>query len=101
MNESVATILNKTKELEEELKNTGLWQRDMPEWVHGYDANNISNTNFAQWLQFVFVPNHMHTQKLISIAEKKLIVPHAIKYFGDDVRKGKLLKILIEIDSLL
>ena len=49
MSEAVTTILNKTKELEEELKNTGLWQKDMPEWVHGYDANNISNKNFAQF----------------------------------------------------
>jgi hypothetical protein len=35
------------------------------------------------------------------MVEKKMIVPHAIKFFGDDVKKGKLLQILIEIDSLL
>ena len=102
MTEIMHTIITKTEELEEELKINGLWQNDMPDWVKGYDdKNNISTTDFSQWLQFVFVPNHLQTHNIISIAEKKLIVPNAIKYFGDDVKKGKLLQILIELDSLL
>ena len=28
------------QKLEEELKTTGLWQKDMPAWVQGYDDNN-------------------------------------------------------------
>ncbi len=96
------TLMAKTGELEEELKKTGLWQKDMPAWVQGYDDNgSITKSNFAQWLQFVFVPNHLQKNISLSAPEKKLIVPQAIKYFGDDVNKGKLLQILIEIDSLL
>ncbi len=96
------TIIHKTEELEEELRNTGLWQRDMPSWVHGFDeSTGISATNFAEWLQFVFVPNHLKKNKALPATGEHLIVPHALKYFGDDVRKGKLLQILIEIDSLL
>jgi hypothetical protein len=38
---------------------------------------------------------------MIPVAEKQLLVPHAVKYFGDEVIKGKLLQILIEIDALL
>jgi|SRR5436190_15471448 len=102
MIELVNTITAKTVELEEELKATGLWQHNIPGWVHGYDDGSImGKTDFAQWLQFVFIPNHLHKNKMIPAAEKNLIVPHAIKFFGDDVRKGKLLQILIEIDSLL
>lgn len=102
MIELVNTITTKTMELEEELKATGLWQTTTPAWVHWYDDNSsIAKTDFAQWLQFVFIPNHLHKNKMMPAAEKKLIVPHAVKYFGDDVRKGKLLQILIEIDSLL
>lgn len=89
-------------ELEAELKATGLWQHNTPAWVHWYnDESSIGQTDFAQWLQFVFIPNHLHKNKMMIAAEKNLIVPHAIKYFGDDVRKGKLLQILIEIDALL
>ena len=92
----------KTGELEAELKATGLWQKNMPAWVQGYDeSRSITETDFAQWLQFVFVPNHLQKNNTLPPAEKKLIVPQAIKYFGDDVNKGKLLQILIEIDSLL
>jgi len=102
MKEPVNTIVAKTEELEEELKATGLWQQHIPAWVHRYDEeNSIEKKDFAQWLQFVFIPNHLQKNKMIPVAEKNLIVPHAVKYFGDDVRKGKLLRILIEIDSLL
>jgi len=102
MTELMDAITTKTRELEIELKAVGLWQRDMPDWVHWYDdSRESSTTDFAQWLQFVFIPNHFKKSNVISVDEKKMIVPHAIKFFGDDVRKGKLLQILIEIDSLL
>ena len=102
MTDPVNTITGKTIELEEELKATGLWQNSTPAWVHWYDdSNSIGKNDFAQWLQFVFIPNHLHKNKMIPASEKKLLVPHAIKYFGDDVKKGKLLRILIEIDALL
>ena len=102
MPELTATITAKTAELEQELKLTGLWQKEMPAWVHGYaDSNGMATTNFAQWLQFVFIPNHLQKNKALAANEKKLMVPHAIRFFGNDVQKGNLLQILIEIDSLL
>ena len=100
--ETKPILLNKTRQLEEELKAAGLWQKDMPTWVHEYDHRyNMQKVNFAQWLQFVFIPNHLKKNINISATEKKLIVPQAMKYFGDDVKKGNLLQILIEIDALL
>ena len=102
MNEPVNTVACKTVELEDELKAAGLWLNDTPAWVHWYnDESSIAKTDFAQWLQFVFIPNHLHKQKLIPVAKNKLLVPQAIKFFGDDVKKGKLLQILIELDALL
>jgi uncharacterized protein YqcC (DUF446 family) len=102
MIELANTVIAKTSELEQELKATGLWQNEVPAWVHWYDdSSSIANTNFAQWLQFVFIPNHLQKNKAIPVSQKTLIVPHAIKYFGNDVNKGKLLRILIEIDALL
>jgi hypothetical protein len=29
------------------------------------------------------------------------VVPQAIHYFGDDIKKGKLLELLIELDALI
>ena len=95
-------IINTTIELEHELKNAGLWKRNTPPWVGGFDdCFNSSKVDFAEWLQFVFIPNHLQKSNMISVAEKKVIVPHAIKFFGDDVKKGNLLRIFIELDSLL
>jgi uncharacterized protein YqcC (DUF446 family) len=95
-------IIDKTNELEEELKSTGLWKKNTPAWVEGFDDSfNSSKADFAEWLQFVFVPNHLLKNKNISVEEKNFLVPHAIKFFGNDVKKGKLLQILIELDSLL
>jgi uncharacterized protein YqcC (DUF446 family) len=89
-------------ELEKELKTTGLWQTATPAWVHGYyDKDSINQSDFAQWLQFVFIPNHQQNQLINPIAAKRLLVPQAIRYFGNDLQKGKLLRLLIEIDSLL
>jgi len=102
MTGSATELISKTNELEEELKATGLWINEIPSWVMGYDESAIlSNADFAQWLQFVFIPNHLQRVKPIPLPEKKLIVPNAIKYFGNDVNKGKLLRILVEIDALL
>jgi uncharacterized protein YqcC (DUF446 family) len=102
MPDHVNLIILKTHELEEELKLNGLWQNELPEWVTAFDKNSIiSITDFAQWLQYIFIPNHLHKIKNIALAEKKLIGPQAMKYFGDDVKKGRLLQILVEIDALL
>jgi uncharacterized protein YqcC (DUF446 family) len=98
----LSNIIDKTNELEEELKSTGLWKKNIPTWVQGFDASfSVTHADFAEWLQFVFVPNHLLQNKNISLEEKNFLVPHAIKFFGDDVKKGRLLQILIEIDSLL
>lgn len=96
------TIRNKTKELKIELKHHGLWQSDIPVWVHTYDDSFIIyETHFAQWLQFVFVPNHLQNNIPIPASAKKMLVTNAVKYFGNHLKQGKLLQILIEIDSLI
>lgn len=91
------------QELEQEMKRLNLWQKEPPAWVNYFDEKIlISGQHFAQWLQYVFVPNHLQRSMADApIKDRKMLVPAALKFFGDDVRKGKLLQILIEIDSLL
>jgi len=103
MKEPDVDIVDKIMELETEMKTTGLWQKETPAWVNHFEEKILTQgKDFAQWLQFVFIPNHAQKiQSLSVINDKKMIVPPAIKFFGNDVHKGKLLQILIEIDSLL
>lgn len=103
MTKEDSLLTDKIKELEQEMKNTSIWQKDAPGWVNYFEEKIfVDGKDFAQWLQYVFIPNH--TQKPMqysSIKEKKMIVLPAIKFFAADVHKGRLLQILIEIDSLL
>ncbi len=103
MTKEETLLNNKIHELEQEMKNKGLWQKEAPDWVNYFEEKIFAERkDFAEWLQFVFIPNHLNlSAQLSAVKEKRFIVPAAIKFFGDDVHKGKLLQILIEIDSLL
>ena len=102
MTEQSNPVIAKTHELEEELKRNGLWQNTTPAWVSAFDENSeIVVTDFAQWLQYIFIPNHLHPITTSTRNERKLIGPPALKYFGDSATQGKLLQLIIEIDSLL
>jgi len=90
--------LYKTAEINDELKKIGLWKKTEPAWVKDYEANTkIIHNDFAEWLQFVYLPNCMQNKG----SSNASIVPQAMKYFGDDVKKGKLLQLLIELDALI
>ncbi len=102
MNEQECQVAEKITELEKELQQTGLWQKAMPQWVQSFEENGLNNAaDFAQWLQFVFIPNHLEGRHYAGAYDKKFIVPAAIKFFGNDLQKGKLMQLLIEIDSLI
>jgi uncharacterized protein YqcC (DUF446 family) len=92
------SMARKIDEITHELKQAGLWKKNTPNWVTDYEEKMIgTEQQFLEWLQFVYLPNYTKA----GAAEKKHIVPQAIKFFGEDVQKGKLLQLLIELDSLL
>lgn len=103
MTKEGTSLTDKINELELEMKRKGLWQKETPDWVNYFEEKIfIDGKDFAEWLQYVFIPNHLNlSAQLSAVKEKRFIVPAAIKFFGDDVHKGMLLQILIEIDSLL
>jgi uncharacterized protein YqcC (DUF446 family) len=89
----------KITEIRSELKAAGLWKKKIPAWVTDYEEKIIADENdFAEWLQFIYLPNCA----TVNVMDKKTyIVPQAMKFFGEDVKKGKLLQLLIELDALL
>ena len=91
-------LSGKISEIIHELKQHELWKRQVPEWVTDFShIGFLGEEDFAGWLQFVFLPNLQHSSMS---DQKKMVAPQAIKFFGEDVRKGKLLQLLIELDSL-
>ncbi|MBL7729843.1 MAG: YqcC family protein [Chitinophagaceae bacterium] len=92
------TAEQKTAEIVNELKKTGLWKKQMPAWVTDYEEKRIANvSDFSEWLQFIYLPN---CKGVSAMNKKKFIVPQAVKFFGEDVKKGRLLQLLIELDAL-
>jgi len=95
-------IAEKINDVRNEMRSTGLWKNETPAWVKEFEKRTISNLeDFSGWLQFVYLPNRIQdAESRQPVIEKIYIVPQAVKYFGSDLKKGKLLQLLIELDSL-
>ena len=95
-------IAEKINEVREEMKRTGIWKMQPPAWVKEFDKKNIATgEDFSEWLQFVYLPNRVQeTGSRQQVIDKIYIVLQAAKFFGCDIKKGKLLQLLIELDSL-
>jgi hypothetical protein len=96
-------ISYKVKEVIEELKRTDLWKIQAPQWVNEYQEMSIkTEQDFAYWLQFICLPNLLpQSGNRNTGLSKNYIVPQAMKFFSDDVKKGKLLQLLVELDALI
>ena len=96
-------ITDKVTAIKNEMKLTGLWKKQLPVWVNEYSEQNIiTEQDFAEWLQFIYLPNIIQPENRHSmITTENYIVPQAMKFFGADMQKGKLLQLLVELDSLV
>ena len=98
----VDTMNGKVSEIIDELKATGLWRKEPPLWVSDYQQRDIANDHeFLEWLQFVYLPNLFPLAGNHNILlTKNYVAPQAVKFFNGDIKKGKLLQLLIELDAL-
>lgn len=90
-------LTEKIAEVYAELKRTALWKTDVPEWVHHYQRVPETQVEFSEWLQFVFLPNKEHGNNTIIATG---IAPQAVRFYGREISKGKLLQLLVELDSM-
>ncbi len=98
-NRSIRTKINEVKE---EMRKADIWKNETPPWVLEFEKRMITTgDDFIEWLQFVYLPNRMQeTETKLQVYEKKYIVPQAMTFFGSDIKKGRLLQLLIELDAL-
>ncbi len=96
------SITEKITEVREEMKRTSLWKNETPAWVKEFEKRTINTgEEFIEWLQFVYLPNRMQeAESKQPVFEKKYIVPQVMIFFGSDIKKGRLLQLLIELDAL-
>ena len=76
-------LKEKLSELREELIRSGLWRKNMPEWVTDYEKKEIhSHHDFAEWLQFVYIPNFLEQSEIpIMLPSKKICSAPGKKVF--------------------
>lgn len=76
-------LSHKIQELIQEMKITSLWQKEIQNWVNNFEKIIFNDSrDFAQWLQYVFIPNQTNNVSQYSaVKERKLIVQPAIKIF--------------------
>lgn len=90
-------LTDKIAEVYEELKRTSLWKHEVPEWVNQYKTVPCTEVEFSEWMQFVFLPNKLHGNKMKATGN---IAPQAMQFYGKELDKSKLLQLLVELDSL-
>ena len=95
-------ITKKIHEVREEMRRTDIWKNEAPAWVNDFEKRVINTgEDFVEWLQFVYLPNRVQeTESTRSVHERIYIGPQAVRFFSSDIKKGKLLQLLIELDAL-
>lgn len=88
----------KVQEVIKELKRTGLWKNEIPEWVSRFDPSGgpSNGPEFTDWLQFIYIPNCEQKKG----PWKNDVAMQAAKFLGNDPSKERLLQLLIELDAL-
>lgn len=95
-------LTDKIAEIYEELHRTANGERTAPEWVYRYGRTTENEPAFDEWLQFVYLPNLLKKLQRREVIERQQnLAPQAVCFFGEGLQKGRLLQLLIELDSLL
>ncbi|RYY50975.1 MAG: hypothetical protein EOO06_02060 [Chitinophagaceae bacterium] len=67
-----------------------------PEWVQHYDAwQSSAPLDFFAWLQYIYLPNRAY------LRPSKSIVLQARAFAAEQIKEGKLLRLLIELEALI
>lgn len=95
-------LTEKIAEVCAELQRLAHWKREAPDWVYQYKQASELALAFDEWLQFVYLPNLLQTvQSHKTVEREQNLAPQAVAFFGDEVKRGKMLQLLVELDSLL
>lgn len=94
-------IDQKVNEIIVELKQLRLWKPDIPGWVIDYAKRPAQTADdFTEWLQFIFLPNVQYSSSSSAQQATTYVVPQAMKFLPEELLKGRLLQLLVELDSL-
>jgi len=95
-------VLSKLDQIEAEMQRVGLWQ-DEPLDPEQYDfraAFAMDTMSFAQWLQFIFVPNVRSAAAVNKFPSTSSVGAQAVREFDSVTEASQLITLLSEFDAL-
>jgi uncharacterized protein YqcC (DUF446 family) len=96
------TILAQLERIEDEMKCLGLWQQHPLEpGQYDFHAAFAADTmSFAQWLQFIFIPNVKGASANGKFPSESHVAAQAIREFDGIDEASALISLLADFDSL-
>lgn len=96
-------VHEKVQEIIDEMKLTGLWSLHSHKLTTDHQLHQAASTQeFLEWLQFIYLPTlHTSAGNHSILHAKTYVAPQAARFFGSNIRMGKLLQLLIELDALI
>ncbi len=88
--------------IEAEMRRIGYWQSDplRPEQMEFTQAFAMDTMNFAQWLQFIFLPRVREAAASNQFPSGSSVGAQAVREFDGDPHAGDLVTLLAEFDAL-
>ena len=98
--ENTLLIREKVEDLISELKHHCLWKSDTPAWVGHYaESRSVSEVDFFEWLQFVYIPNKLHPDKR-NVLPSVLVMPQARPFITQSKDYNSIVRLMVELDAL-
>lgn len=102
MSPNPSLVLSQLDRIEAELKRIGMWQDDplRPEQYDFRAAFAMDTMDFAQWLQFIFIPNVRTAAGQHKFPASSHVAAQAAREFETVPEAIRLLELLSEFDAL-
>jgi uncharacterized protein YqcC (DUF446 family) len=95
-------VLSKLEQIETEMRRIELWQ-EQPLQAAQYDFRAAfagDTMSFAQWLQFIFIPNVKRAAESGSFPASSQVSARAVREFDGMEQTSRLIELLSEFDTL-
>jgi uncharacterized protein YqcC (DUF446 family) len=99
---STQTVLSKLEQIEAEMQRVHLWQEN-PLQAEQYDFRAAfagDTMSFAQWLQFIFIPNVKRAAANGNFPSESQVSVRAVREFDGMDASSRLIELLSEFDAL-
>jgi uncharacterized protein YqcC (DUF446 family) len=96
------TVLVQLERIGNEMKRLGLWQRHPlePGQYDFHAAFAADSMSFAQWLQFIFIPNVKSASTSGIFPSESHVAAQAVREFDGMDKASVLISLLAEFDNL-